>query len=70
MTPTATTSSSSDPGTSSGYATSNEGPGPGGLEDGVGTELTKKGTVRQKRWTTRGRTGCLTCRFVLFLFFF
>ncbi|KAJ4165776.1 hypothetical protein LMH87_007394 [Akanthomyces muscarius] len=65
MTPTATTSStssSSDPGTSSGYATSNEGPGPGGLEDGVGTELTKKGTVRQKRWTTRGRTGCLTCR--------
>lgn len=32
--------------------------------DCVGTELTNKGTVRQKRWTTRGRTGCLTCRFV------
>ncbi|ATY64155.1 C6 zinc finger domain [Cordyceps militaris] len=30
--------------------------------DGVGTELTNKGTVRQKRWTTRGRTGYLTCR--------
>ncbi|KAM3504587.1 hypothetical protein MY11210_008306 [Beauveria gryllotalpidicola] len=32
--------------------------------DGVGTELTKNGTIRQKRWTTRARTGCLTCRFV------
>ncbi|OAQ96194.1 hypothetical protein LLEC1_03076 [Akanthomyces lecanii] len=57
MTPTATTSStssSSDPGTSSGYTTSNEGPGPDGLDDGVGTELTKKGTIRVKRWTARG----------------
>ncbi|KAF1730399.1 putative transcriptional regulatory protein [Beauveria bassiana] len=37
---------------------------PGGSEvgAGVGTELTNKGTIRQKRWTTRGRTGCLTCR--------
>ncbi|KAM3511840.1 hypothetical protein MY11210_004531 [Beauveria gryllotalpidicola] len=32
------------------------------LGAGVGTELTNKGTIRQKRWTTRGRTGCLTCR--------
>ncbi|KAJ6779759.1 hypothetical protein PWT90_06291 [Aphanocladium album] len=30
--------------------------------DGVGKELTQKGTIRQKRFATRGRTGCLTCR--------
>ncbi|KAJ3493886.1 hypothetical protein NLG97_g4445 [Lecanicillium saksenae] len=30
--------------------------------EGVGTELTDKGTIRQKRWAPRGRTGCLTCR--------
>ncbi|KAJ3496942.1 hypothetical protein NLG97_g2285 [Lecanicillium saksenae] len=29
---------------------------------GVHTELTKNGTIRRKRWATRARTGCLTCR--------
>ncbi|OAA71540.1 C6 zinc finger domain protein [Cordyceps fumosorosea ARSEF 2679] len=46
-----------DGGSGGGDSSSNDGCG-----DGVGTELTKKGTLRQKRFTTRGRTGCLTCR--------
>ncbi|XWW92754.1 hypothetical protein V2A60_000680 [Cordyceps javanica] len=49
----------SDHSVGGGDSSSNDG---GGLGDGVGTELTKKGTIRQKRWATRGRTGCLTCR--------